>query len=175
MQPTALAFTPGRPFFEFVTSYLAATIGMGPVFDPANPLRLSKATVAWYSGKLKPAVALDMEQVHQQCLSGALTPNAAVVALSCMLVNTTYEIASSNNDQSPEFEFFRHLRNAASHNNRFRFAAREPSRPAQWAGLTFDHTRRGDLNPLQGATCIGALISPADILSLLGEIETKLP
>jgi len=175
MPPPAIAFAPARPFFEFVTSYLAATVGLGPVFDPANPLRLSKDTVAWYSGKLKPAIAIDMEQVHRHCLGGALTSNAAVLALTCMLVNAAYEIASDQNDQSPEFEFFRHVRNAASHGNRFRFTAWEPSRPAHWAGLSFDHALKGDLNPLQGSPCVGAVISPADILALLSEIEAKLP
>jgi hypothetical protein len=172
---TNLVFVQGKPFFEMVMSFLAATVGMGPVFDPANPLLLSPDKLAWYQGKLKPDTVIDMNQIHQQCVSGALTPNAAVKALCCMLINSCYEIAKPHNDKSPEFEFFRHLRNAASHCNHFNFFAREPSRPAAWSGFSIDHTKKGATNPLANTECVGLLVSPGDILALLHEIESKLP
>ncbi len=173
--PAPLVFTQGRPFFEMVMSFLAATVGMGPVFDPTNPLALSPEKIAWYQGRLKPDTVIDMNQIHQQCTSGALTANAAVTALCCMLINSTYEIAKPHNDNSPEFEFFRHIRNAASHRNRFNFLPHEPSRPAAWSGFVIDHTRHGLANPLANTECAGLLLSPGDILALLHEIELKLP
>lgn len=168
-------FTQGRPFFEMVTSFLAATIGMGPVCDPANPLKLSPATVAWYRGIVRPHLIVDMVQVHNQCISGGLSADSAVKSLCCMLLNSAYEVAMPHNDKSPEFEFFRHLRNAASHRNRFNFFPREPVRPASWGGLTIDHTAKGSTNPLSGKECVGTTISAADVIALLHDIEARLP
>jgi hypothetical protein len=174
-QPTQLVFTQGRPFFEMVMSFLAATVGMGPVFDTTNPLGLSPQMQAGYRGIIKTDVVIDMNQVHTQCISGALSPDIAVKSLCCMLLNSTYEIAKPFNDFSPEFEIFRHLRNAASHKNHFDFHANEPSRPAYWAGLNIDHNLKGNTNPLAGTECVGTLVSAGDIIALLYEIEAKLP
>ncbi len=157
-----------------VTSFLAATIGLGPLFEKNNPLALDKSTVAWYSGKVTPNIAIDMGQVHAQCVSGALTADTAVKSLCCMLLNTAYSVAEPHNDQSPEFEIFRHLRHAASHGNTFNFRDREPKRPAKWGTLVLDHPHKGTTNPLFGVECIGTTISPADALALLHEIEQRL-
>jgi hypothetical protein len=157
-----------------VMSYLAATVGLGPVFDASNPLQLSAQTIAGYQGKLKPAVVIDMQQIHQQCVAGNLTANTAVFALTCMLLNTTYEMCSAQNDHSPEFEFFRHMRNAASHRNTFNFSPHEPKRPAAWAGVALDEALKGSANPLYGTQCVGTFISPGDVIALLADIESKL-
>lgn len=170
-----IVFGQGRPFFEMVMSFLAATVGLGPLFDPTNPLDLSAAKVAWYRGKVKPALAIDMQQVHRQCVSGVFSAEAAVKTLSCMLLNSAFEVAKNHNDRSPEFEVFRHLRNAASHGNRFAFAASEPRRPAAWSTLTIDENLKGAANPLHGIECVGATVSPADVLGLLNDIEVRLP
>ncbi|MEQ1598499.1 MAG: hypothetical protein ABL880_03940 [Methylotenera sp.] len=174
-QPTQLVFTQGRPFFEMVMSFLAATVGMGAVFDATNPLGLSPQMKAGYQGIVKTDVVIDMNQVHTQCISGALSPDTAVKSLCCMLLNSTYEIAKQFNDRSPEFEIFRHLRNAASHKNLFTFNANEPALPALWAGLKIDHTLKGSTNPLEGGECVGTVVSAGDIIALLYEIEAKLP
>jgi hypothetical protein len=173
--PPAIMFAQGRPSFEMVMSFLAATVGLGPVFEKDNPLALGPDKIAWYRGKVKANLAIDMGQVHAQCVSGALTAETAVKSLCCMLLNTAYAVAEAHNDKSPEFEVFRHLRNAASHGNRFNFRNGEPSRPASWSTFTIDHTRKGNANPLFGVECIGATISPADSLALLQDIERRLP
>ena len=158
-----------------VMSFLAATIGMGPVFNPANPLKLSPATVAWYRGIVRPHLTVDMAQVHKQCVSGRLSADSAVKSLCCMLLNSAYEVAKPHNNRSPEFEFFRHLRNAASHRNTFNFSSHEPARPASWDGLTIDHTAKGSINPLFGKECVGTTVSAADVIALLHDIEKRLP
>lgn len=158
-----------------VTSFLAATIGLGPVFNPSNPLQLSPGTIAWYRGILRSHLAIDMAQIHYQCVSGALSPDTAVKSLCCMLLNSAYEIAKDHNDNSPEFEFFRHLRNAASHRNTFNFSKHEPARPASWGAFSLDHSLKGTANPLYGVECVGTTISVADVVALLHEIEPRLP
>ena len=173
--PPAIMFARDRPFFGMVTSFLAATVGLGPVFEKDNPLGLGPDKIAWYRGKIRADLTIDMGQVRAQCVSGALTADTAVKSLCCMLLNTAYAVAAAHNDRSPEFEVFRHIRNAASHGNRFNFRHDEPRRPASWSTFTIDHGRKGNFNPLFGVECIGATISPADSLALLQDIERRLP
>src|SRR6267143_40546 len=89
-QPT-ISFDTTGPFYEMVTTFLAATIGLGPVFDPSNPLALDKNKVALYNGRVQPAFAIDMGQVFGQTSGGGITANEAVNALCCMLINSAYE------------------------------------------------------------------------------------
>jgi len=72
-----------------------------------------------------------------------------------MPLNAAYAMADAQNDQSPEFEVFRHLRNAASHGNSFYFKKDEPRRSASWGTLVIDDKLKGRFNPLFGVECIG--------------------
>ena len=175
MNDAAFQFTEGKPFFPMVMSFLAATIGLGPLFDPSQPPPVPLKQVAWYVGRLQPTVGIDMAQVRQGCLAGVITADAAVKSLCGMLLNSAYAVAEPHNDRSPEFEFFRHVRNAVSHGNRFYFAAQEPRRAAAWSGLVIDRARMGKRNPLFGVECVGQTLSPADALALLRVIEDRLP
>jgi hypothetical protein len=85
-----------------------------------------------------------------------------------MLVNTGYESVKSLNDKSPVFEFFRHVRNSASHGNAFTFLNGEPRRPAEWRGKTIAST-------LTGTRCFFDFLGPADIVLLMWDIEQQLP
>jgi hypothetical protein len=175
-QLTRIQFDKARPFFDMVMSFLAATVGLGPVFDPKNPLSLSPQIIAIYQGNVAGAgLDIDTGQIHNICSSGVLTIDTAVKSLCGMLINTAYESVSKRNDKSPEFEFFRHVRHAVSHGNRFNFFKHEPARPASWRNLTIDSSAKGSTNRLYGVECIGATLSPADAVWLLHDIETRLP
>ena len=91
-----------------------------------------------------------------------------------MLANTTYESVKTRDDKSPEFELFRHIRNASSHQNKFNFFASEPSLPTYWKEATIDHNLKGKKNPLYGTKCFGTFFGVPDIIDLLKEIEEKL-
>lgn len=92
-----------------------------------------------------------------------------------MLLNAAYSIAEPHNDRTPEFEFFRHVRNAVSHGNTFNFYKTEPARPTSWMNFVIDDALKGPANPLYGTKCVGTTISPADVLALLHDIEARLP
>jgi hypothetical protein len=173
-QPT-LIFTQESPFFEMVMAFLAATMGMGRVFEKENPLSPGPDKIAWYRGKVRPDLAIDLGQVHALRASGDLTADAVMKSLCCMLLNTAYSVAEAYNDQSPAFEVFRHLRNAASHGNNFFFKKDEPRLPASWGTFVMDDKLKGRFNPLFGAECIGDTFSPADALALLQNIERRFP
>lgn len=173
--PTTINFTQDSPFYEMVTSFLAATVGLGPVFEKEVPLASGPDQSTWYRGKVRPDLTIDMEQIHAQCASGDLTAETVVKSLCCMLLCTAYTVADAHNDQSPEFEVFRHLRNAAAHGNYFYFKKDEPRRRAAWGRFVIDDKLKGSFNPLSGVECIGDTISPADVLALLQSIERRLP
>jgi hypothetical protein len=172
--PTII-FTQDSPFFEMVMAFLAATMGMGPVFEKENPFSPGPDKISWYRGKVRPDLAIDLGQVHALCESGDLTADAVMKSLCCMLLNTAYSVAEAHNDQSPAFEVFRHLRNAASHGNYFFFKKDEPRLPASWGTFVIDDKLKGRFNPLFGAECIGDTFSPADALALLQNIERRFP
>jgi hypothetical protein len=175
MMPVGWVFLPGRPFFKMVNTFMASAVGLGPIFDPNNPLKLDNTRSAVFYGYVISQASIDMQQVRDQALSGGTTGHDAVISLCCMFVNSTYEEVGHQNDHSPEFEVFRHLRNAASHQNRFHFKPHEPRRPAAWRGFVIDHNQKGSSNPLHGTPCFGTKIGPADIIFLLSDIESKLP
>ena len=91
-----------------------------------------------------------------------------------MLANTAYEAVKEKNDKSPEFELFRHIRNASSHQNKFNFFPKEPSSPAYWNEAKIDHNKKGKDNPLYGTECFGTYFGVPDIIDLLKEIEEKM-
>jgi hypothetical protein len=69
---------------------------------------------------------------------------------------------------SPEFEFFRHIRNAMAHGNRFHFTKDEPRRDAYFNEFRLDRSLDGTENVLPG------FIGPADVLDLLSYIKETL-
>ena len=174
-KPPTITFSQDSPFFELVMAFLAATMGMAPVFEKENPSSPGPDKTSWYRGKVRPDLAIDLGQVRALCESGDLTADAVMKSLCCMLLNTAYSVAEPYNDQSPAFEVFRHLRNAASHGNNFFFKKDEPRHPASWGTFVIDDKLKGRFNPLFGAECIGDTFSPADALALLQNIERRFP
>ena len=167
-------FTQDSPFFEMVMAFLAATEGIG-IFEKEDQPASNADKIDWYRGKVKPDLVIDMGQIHALRLSGDLTADTMVKSLCCMLLCTAYTVADAHNDQSPEFEVFRHLRNAAAHGNYFYFKKDEPRRRASWGKFVIDDKLKGSFNPLSGVECVGDTISPADALALLKSIERRLP
>lgn len=158
-----------------VMAFLAATMGLGTVFEKESPPAPGTGKLAWYRGKVRPGLAIELGQVHAMRLSADLTADAVMKSLCCMLINTAYSVAEPYNDQSPAFEVFRHVRNAASHGNNFFFKKDEPRLLASWGAFVIDDTLKGRFNPLFGVECIGDTFSPADALALLQNIERRFP
>jgi hypothetical protein len=173
--PPIITFTQDSPFYEMVMSFLASTAGIATVFEQKDSPAPGPDQIAWYRGKVKPDLTIDMGQIHALRVSGDLTADSVVKSLCCMLLCTAYTVADVHNDQSPEFEVFRHLRNAAAHGNYFYFKKDEPRRRAAWGRFVIDDKLKGSFNPLSGVECIGDTISPVDVLALLQNIERRLP
>jgi len=132
--PAEISFDAGRPFFDYVSAYVAAVAGLESVTNPAKLMRFAPGDVVTLLGKVHPMLRIGQVSVHQQFVSGKISSSHLTNSLGGMLLNTAYEIVKHYNDQRPEFEFFSHARHAVSHGNRFVFNGREPIRPAAWRG-----------------------------------------
>lgn len=95
--------------------------------------------------------------------------------LNCMVANFAYEKIKEKKDNTSIFEFFRHVRNASSHENKFYFKSNEPKHKAEWRGIVIDNTLKGETNPLFGRKCFGSTLGSADLLALLSDVEDLLP
>jgi hypothetical protein len=116
---------------------------------------------------------MDQGQVHRTALK--LPFDRSIGLLSGMLANAAFEAVKHRLPNTPVTEVFRHVRNAASHDNRFFFRPVEPSRPASWRTFALDHALKGPANPLHGVTCFQDTLGVADLLLLLHDIEQLLP
>ena len=90
-----------------------------------------------------------------------------------MLVNICMELIKGKglNKGQPEIEFLRHLRNAGSHGNKFKFEQWEPKKVAEWNGFSIDFSLKGESNPLSDTQCFGYFIECGDLILLLKDID----
>lgn len=185
-----LAFVLGRPFYELVVTYLIASAGLTPVFDamhyPDFMRDVSTGADIWgsFPGRVVNAAAnVNLRHRVDQVRSGGINSERAERALLCMLANSAYEEMTDAQRRKltgkPTYEVFRHVRNAASHGNRWDFVAnkrvQEPRNPAFWRGFVIDHNAKGAANPLHQTQCFGTSLLAADLLYLLGDVEKMLP
>lgn len=169
-----LQFDKGKPFYDMVMAFMSGLSSCPAIFNAGNPMGYTKDQYITLSGVHVPTKHWFPIEVYEQAQAGHTTQAFFIGTTCLMLMNLAYESVKDHNDHSPEFEFFRHVRNASSHRNNFNFNPREPSRPAAWRGVVIDHTIRGQHNPLHGKQCIGPLLGPADILELLADIERRI-
>lgn len=81
-----------------------------------------------------------------------------VVQIGDMLSRNAYY------EKTPELEFYRHLRNALGHGNRFHFSSGEPRRPATFQG-------REITAALQGTQAFFNFMAPGDVFELWENLE----
>jgi hypothetical protein len=118
-----------------------------------------------------------LELIEQMKVEFPNVKNAVKILIQ-QLVISCYVSVEDQNDKSPEFEFFRHLRNGCAHGNKFNFRNHkdkktnkviydEPSRPAKWNGLEINQT-------LHGSKVIFDFIAGGDVLKLLIDMSKKI-
>lgn len=166
-----LQFHKDGHFYPYVGSFLVAVAGLPGMIDPSNTQKWTAADRISLSGVLIPDREISPFEIHQEVLQGHLSHETYCTSLCVMLADTAYAVAEAHHDGSPAFEFFRHVRHASSHSNKFNFSTKEPSRPSAWRTATLDETRRAKSNPLYGSRCFGQYLGFVDILELLWDIE----
>lgn len=173
-EPRLVAFETDKPFYDMVAAFLVGLSSCPAVFNDDNPMGLTPDQYVSINGVLVEDKHLFPYEVMQQIRQGYIGMPVFLATSCMMLANTAYESVKHLNDHSAEFEFFRHIRNASSHGNRFTFSTREPKRPASWRGAAIDHRLKGALNPLDQSACFGPLFGPADLVDLLSDIAKLL-
>ena len=174
------ALNPSGPFYRFVLTYLVASAGLTPVYDSIHYADFLKGVAGRFSGTACATAEVDLSDCVTLARGNTLPQRDAEISMCCMLANTAFESLTDANKKKPEpvIQFFRHVRNAASHGNMWNFLdtnkRKEPRLPAAWRGIRLDHTMPGKQNPLQGKPCFYGTIGPADLLYLLQDVELLL-
>lgn len=174
----------GSPFYDMLATFVAATAGLTPVFDAEHYPDFLQGVGGVYRGMVWPTMTADLGDAVVGFRAGLLSQRTAEDHLCGMLANAAWETAGFNPEHSkwadPQVQFLRHVRNAASHGNRWSFkdpspgklgSSGTPNLPAAWRGFVIDHTRRGSDNHLHGKTCFGVSLSSGDLLRLLLDVE----
>lgn len=174
MKQEDFSFNKSSPFYDLVGTFTTALMGFQAFSLPGNPMGWKESGVLRLEGKVSEPLAANFFKHYKLVQNGHLNQAMYFASLSCMLMNTAYETVKDKNDQTPEFEFFRHIRNASSHGNRFFFTDYEPKRPAIWRRITIDDSVKGKTNPLFGKVCFFDFFAVPDALLLLSDIDTKI-
>jgi len=157
-----------------VGSFMISVMGAPSVMNTDNPMQLKDGHYMILPGILTPGRHIRPMEVRSLVLGGNLSMGRHLRAACGMLANTAYESVKIHNDKSPVFEFLRHVRNAASHGNKFNFSANEPARAAEWQGAKFAWNCKGSANALHGTECFGTFIGAADLIHLLWDVEQRI-
>jgi hypothetical protein len=164
----------GSRFHKLLLTFLAASAGLTPVYDAANYGPFLHGTGGSFPGRYTDTVHADLGTVVADVRGGSLPQVEAEIALCCMLANAAYESVALHDKhakwQAPEIQFFRHVRHAASHGNRWHFAS--PKLPlkldAAWRGLSLYPPAH------HGNQCFKGSLDSADLLRLLLDVEDLL-
>lgn len=174
MSDSYLSFERSSPFCSHVNAFMVATAACPAIFNEGNPMHYSSDQYIAIEGLGSQGKHIRPKEIYEFVHEGNYTMREYLVTMCCSLANGAYETIRDRGIKEPEFEVLRHIRNAASHRNRFNFQKNEPSRPATWRHLTFDSTKRGQINPLYGKPCFGTLLGPTELVDLLWDLQTKL-
>lgn len=172
-----LTLDPNGPFYRFILTHLVASAGLTPIYDASNYPSFMDGVAGVFPGAAIGA-RVDLAECVRKVRAGALPQQQAEISLASMLANATYESMAETDRERLKgdlvFEYFRHVRHAASHGNRWHLFPREPSARGEWNGFVIDDTLKGATNPLHGTQCIYGTLKPADVLYLVRDVERLL-
>ena len=168
-----LEFQQNGHFYIMVTTYTTVISGLllyHPHFHtPLNELNTKKeGKLVGIGSREYPALEVKPRENIALINQGAINLGQIADNLSYMLLNIAYESVKPLLDKgNPRHEFFRHMRNGASHGGCWTFMGNEPSRLAEWRG------RKVQKN-LQGKKLWSLNLGPGDVIVLLWDIEQDL-
>ena len=172
--PQNLNFRSDGHFYPYVVSFFTSLAGLQAFVDPKNPMNIRPNQRLPLEGHVHRKFSISTHDLFKQFQSKTLDSKFITARLCCMLTNSTYESVQKIKPSSPEFEFFRHVRNASSHGNQFFFSRNEPRRKAEWRSKDIALNPKGDAHPLYNSVCFFDYLGPADLILLLWDIEQLL-
>lgn len=176
--PEKLEFQPKGYFYDMVNTYNTAICGL-ILFAPNLKNLVSQLKPAGLASREYSALAIRPQEISSLIDRNFINLGNVTDNLSYMLLNIAYEAVEGllktvkNVDitkTDPMHEFFRHLRNGASHGGIWTFDDRDkrPLPDAVWRG------RKVDKNTLKGEKICTLNLGPGDIMVLLWDIEQSL-
>ena len=164
---TKLDYSPSGPFYKMVVAYKAAIGGLVIFRSEFKEIR-QKLNSVGIGSKIHGALSFPYSEMDELYKSDELTQGMITDSLAFMLINTAFEaVKQSMSRSNPMHQFFRHLRNAASHGGTFNFHNNEPRYPANWRD-------REIIEELHGKSIWSPNLSPGDFLILLNDIEADI-
>jgi len=164
---TKLNYSTSGPFYKMVVSYKAAIGGLVIFRSEFKEIRQDLNSVGLGS-RIHGALSFSYSEMDEIYKSKELTQGMITDSLAFMLINTAFEAVKQRMSRSnPMHQFFRHLRNAASHGGTFNFYNDEPRNPAKWSDREINRE-------LQGKSIWSPNLGPGDFLVLLNDIEADL-
>ena len=165
-----LEFQKDHLYYPMVTAYMSAICGLLIFRDEFKFADSVKAAIAC---TLSTPLLITPKHMKEIFAVGGFTLGAVSDQLAMMLVNAAFEATKVQYTAEtwlelrcahPELEFFRHLRNAASHGARWSFQGKEPTRHAAWRGKELDAS-------MDGQAALNDDLQPGDLLVLLHDVE----
>jgi len=167
----------GRLKFSFETAFTACIcVAAQPIGQKIIETTFGLVPLAALGSKLgdkyggdhlfaMPAMFYEPEFAHEK--ERALPDLAAFLAAG--LLGSVYEVLKPHNDfASPVWNFFRNIRNACFHGNRFHFQGNNPGDNAIWRGLQLTRDLHGTPLFPNYLGCGDIFILLADIMELIG-------
>lgn len=162
-------FRNGSPFEQPYKAFLSAIIGVDLLSDTAAGYLKPANKQIQYTGVWVDKFSITTHEIYRALSSGRSTIDSQLVTNMCQqLVVFCYDKAKTYDDGSTLFHFFRHLRNACAHGNKFKFNNKRTGLPAKWRAAKIDKN-------LEGHYAILGLVGIPDIIVLLKDIEKQLP
>lgn len=92
----------------------------------------------------------------------------AFAQITAGFVGSVYELLKDRyQSTSPTWQFFRHVRNASFHGNKFNLHSGQPNHPAHWRGLEIDRS-------LNGTPLIYDFLAPGDVFLLMSDVVKEI-
>jgi len=164
---TKLEYSQSGPFYRMVVTYKAAIAGL-VIFRPELKNIRHDLPPVGLGSRIFTALQFPYNEMDELFKSKEFTEGMIADSLAFMLINTAFEaVKQSMSRSNPMHQFFRHLRNAASHGGTFHFYNNEPRYPANW--------RDREINrELHGKSIWSPNLGPGDFLILLNDIEADI-
>lgn len=162
-------FRKGSPFEQPYKAFLSAIIGSCLLTDVAFQRIVPAERRIQYPGVWVSEFAIRVCETCLTLFSGRRKIQSdLVINITQQLVVFCFTTVKTSDDGSTEFDFFRHLRNACAHGNKFTFRSWSTDLPARWRGAEINRES-------EGHTAILGLVGIPDVILLLKDIEDRLP
>lgn len=139
-------FRDGSPFKQPYKAFLSAIVGSDLLSGIAFGRMVPANRSIQYPGVWVSTLSISTHETYRSLFTGIRKSDSDLVSNMCrQLVVFCHDKVKSYYDGSTEFDFFRHLRNACGHGNKFTFKPRTTGLPARWRGPEINRQSEGHL------------------------------